>query len=229
MTKQEIYDILRLGGLTHAGALGLIGNMMAESTPALKPTIAERGRTSISDEEYTRLADAGAGNFVHDAVGYGLCQWTYWSRKRQLLDYARSMGVSVGDGIMQVHFALAELKTNPEFAGVCKILNSSDNIDECADIVCRDFERPHDLNYAARRAYARQAEKEIVEDASAPAVPATPAGETDGSAQPEVDLALMVLQACMQRDGFWPGAIDGIKSPEFCAALKKYAAAVASC
>ena len=228
MKTKEIYDILRAGGLSHAGALGMIGSMMAEAGPSLPSNITERGRTSLSDEEYTRAADAGTWDFVNDAVGYGLCQWTYWSRKRQLLDYARSMGVSVGDGVMQVHFALAELKTNPEFAGVSKILHSSDDIDECADVVCRDFERPAVCDYANRRAYAHQAEKEIGEGASAPAAaPVAPTGEADGSAQPSLTISptadVVLLQTAMALDGAWDlEKIDGINTAEWRVAFRGY-------
>ena len=107
MNAQEIYNILRAGGLSRAGALGMLGNLMAESS--LIPNIVQRGLTTLSDEEYTRLVDEGKRNF-EDNIGYGLAQFTYYSRKRALLEYARSYGVSVGDGYMQVNFILKELR-----------------------------------------------------------------------------------------------------------------------
>ena len=72
MKAQEIYNILRAGGLSRAGALGMLGNMAAESS--LIPNIAQRGMTNLSDETYTDRANKGTIDFVRDSVGYGLCQ-----------------------------------------------------------------------------------------------------------------------------------------------------------
>lgn len=159
MKAQEIYNIFRAGGLSRAGALGMLGNMMAESS--LIPNIAQRGMTSLSDAEYTDKADRGTINFVRDAVGYGLCQWTFWSRKQALLDYAKTYGVSVGDGTMQVNFALKELRE--DFASLFKMLCESDDIDACTDKVCNTFERPAVNNYMTRRSFAHKFEAEIPE------------------------------------------------------------------
>ena len=128
MKAKEIYDILRAGGLSHAGALGMIGNMMAEAGPSLPPNIAQRGMTNLSDETYTDRANKGTIDFVRDSVGYGLCQWTFWSRKQALLEYAREYGVSVGDGPMQVNFCLTELRD--DYSNLFKMLCESDNIDQ---------------------------------------------------------------------------------------------------
>lgn len=160
MKAQEIYNILRAGGLSRAGALGMLGNLAAESTPELKPNIVQRGFLSISDEEYTRQVDNGTRNF-EDNIGYGLAQFTYFSRKRALLQYARSYGVSVGDGYMQVNFILKELRE--DFGNLFKLLCESDNIDQCADKVCNTYERPAVNNYMTRRSFAHKFEAEIPE------------------------------------------------------------------
>ena len=159
MQAQEIYNILRAGGLSRAGALGMLGNMAAESS--LIPNIAQRGMTNLSDETYTDRANKGAIDFVHDSVGYGLCQWTFWSRKQALLEYAREYGVSVGDGPMQVNFCLTELRD--DYSNLFKMLCESDNIDQCADKVCNTYERPAVNNYMTRRSFAHKFEAEIPE------------------------------------------------------------------
>jgi hypothetical protein len=57
------------------------------------------------DEEYTMLVDGGFyPDFVKDKAGYGLAQWTFWSRKQALLDFAKSKGKSIGDLQMQLDF-----------------------------------------------------------------------------------------------------------------------------
>lgn len=106
MSAKEIYIRLREYGLTIESACAMLGNMQAESS--LKSNIAQRGMTSLSDEAYTTRADNGALDFVNDGVGYGLCQWTYHSRKRALREFARARGVSVGNEAMQVYFACEE-------------------------------------------------------------------------------------------------------------------------
>lgn len=154
-SDREIYLLLIEGGLTPAGAAGSMGNMYAEST--MKSNIAQRGMTNLSDEAYTAAVDThdhGAEYaFIHDAVGYGLCQWTYYSRKAALLEFAKSKGVSIGDTKMQVEFYLHELQSYP---GVLYVLTTSDDVKQCSDIVCTEFERPAVNNLDARYRYSME-------------------------------------------------------------------------
>lgn len=207
MKAQDIYDLLRAGGLSRAGALGMLGNMQAES--GLKEDIAQRGMTLLSDEEYTRQADNGQLNFSRDAVGYGLCQWTYFSRKAALLDKAKACGCSVGNGTMQVEFCLDELIH--DYPAVFQLLCSSDSIDECSDTICKDFERPAVNNFLTRRSFAHEFASVVVDgkDEEPPVVfPADP--------------SIICIQAVMQFNGYWEDRIDGQKSRKFFDALRKF-------
>ncbi len=208
MKAQEIYDILRKGGLTRAGALGMLGNMQAES--GLKPDIAQRGMTTLSDEEYTRRADAGTIDFPHDGVGYGLCQLTYFSRKQAYQNKARACGLSVGNGPLQVEYCLDELRN--DFPSVLKVLTTSTDIDECSDLVCREFERPAVNNYLTRRAFAHGFESECVDGHSD--------GDDDHPDYPP-DPSVMLIQAVMQYNGYWV-EIDGRKTSEFFSCLRQF-------
>ncbi len=80
------------------GVAGLLGNIRAES--GCKSAVLQRSyekKLNITSAEYTRLVDERAyPDFVNDKAGYGLAQWTFWSRKQALLDYTRSKGVSIG-------------------------------------------------------------------------------------------------------------------------------------
>ena len=156
MNPNDIYTILCESGMTHAGALGLMGNMMAESN--LIPNIAQRGMTKLTDAQYTAAVDNGLMDFA-DSVGYGLCQWTAISRKRKLLQFAKANGKSVGDGDMQTRFACLEMQA--EYPKTWQMLCTSDSIDACSDMVCIDYERPAVNNLEARRAYAHQLESEV--------------------------------------------------------------------
>lgn len=151
MSIESIYNSLLSAGLSRAGACGIMGNMQAES--AMQANIAQRGMTEFTDAEYTRRADCGMLDFVRDAVGYGLCQWTFWSRKQALLDFARARGVSVGDEAAQVEFCIHELRRDYPalFAALCE----SGSVYDCAARVCREYERPAVNNIGVRAAYAQ--------------------------------------------------------------------------
>lgn len=152
MSARDIYAKLIAAGLTHEGACGLMGNMQAES--ALKANIAQRGMTALSDEEYTAAAAEWPVKFTHDGVGYGLCQWTYWSRKQALFNFAQARGASVGDEGMQVEFCISELKN--DYPGLWALLCSVTDIYTAASKVCTVYERPAVNNITVRAGYATQ-------------------------------------------------------------------------
>ena len=113
MTEKIIWDCLKAQGLSDYGTAGLLGNLKAESGPS--PTNLQNsfeGKLGYTDATYTAAVDSGEySNFVYDKAGYGIAQWTYWSRKKGLLDYARAAGKSIGDTKMQVGYLVVELKT----------------------------------------------------------------------------------------------------------------------
>lgn len=153
MSARDIYAKLIAAGLTPAGACGLMGNMQAES--GMKSSIAQRGMTSKSDEEYTYGVDSGAyDGFVRDAVGYGLCQWTYHTRKAALLACARNAGTSIGDETMQVSFCIRELRQ--DYPGLWALLCSTTDVYTAASEVCTVYERPAVNNISVRAGFAKQ-------------------------------------------------------------------------
>ena len=221
MSNKTIYDQLRAVGMTAEGACGLMGNFQAES--AMRSNNVE-DRSGMDDDRYTALADSGSYDFATDYghhYGYGLAQWTLASRKEALLNTAKKRGVSVSDEAMQVDFAIWELSN--QWPKLWELLTTSHDLYECTRQVCLDYERPAVNNIDARYRAAQDFFDELAGGSDPDPAPAP-----QPSPIPEVDLALMVLQACMQRDGFWPGAIDGVRSPAFRKAIVEYAAAVAA-
>ena len=72
MSELTIYQHLRAGGLSPAGACAVMGNMFQES--AMLPNNVEN-RCTLRDSEYTSAVDEGRispDQFVHDKFGYGL-------------------------------------------------------------------------------------------------------------------------------------------------------------
>ena len=140
MSEITIWKALKAAGLTDAGAAGLIGNMKCES--AMKANNVQDGM-GYGDEEYTACVDSGKigrESFQNDARGYGLCQWTFYSRKAGLYDYAKSRGLSIGDEDMQVQFCLQEFPN--EAPDTFRLLKTSDDVYKCAEWVCKYYERP---------------------------------------------------------------------------------------
>lgn len=152
MDNESIYKILIGAGMSPEGACALMGNWQAES--GLRANNAQNGMTRLTDEEYTRAADEGTIDFVYDSVGYGLAQWTFWSRKQKLLDFARSRGVSVGDTQMQIEFCIQELKNN--YKAVWDKLCGGKDLYEATACVCTQYEKPAVNNIDTRYQYAQK-------------------------------------------------------------------------
>jgi len=153
LSKEEVFKMLREAGLTDAGAAGLMGNLQAESgIRSINLQNTYEKKFSINDEEYTEAVDSGRYDkdiFINDRAGYGIAQWTFWSRKRDLYEYAQSIGHSIGSCKMQVEFLIKEL--NKDFRKVMEVLKTTDSVQEASDIVLEKFEAPAVLNYDARR------------------------------------------------------------------------------
>lgn len=148
--EATIWKYLVANGLTEAGAAGLMGNLQAESglNPKNLQNTFEK-KLGYTDEAYTAAVDSGKyTNFVKDSAGYGLAQWTYWSRKQALLQFAKAKGRSIGDIQMQLDFLVGELKGYP---AVDRVLRSAGSIREASDAVLLQFERPKDQSEAVRK------------------------------------------------------------------------------
>ena len=154
-TGDVYYDYLKASGFTDYAASGIYANLQAES--AMKPTNLQNSyekKLGMDDATYTAAVDSGAyTNFVRDSAGYGLAQWTYWSRKQALLNYAKSQGKSIGDGIMQMQFLVKEMSK----ALITK-MNAAKSASEAAKIFMLEFERPANQSASAQNARAKIAE-----------------------------------------------------------------------
>ena len=140
---QFIWNFLKKEGFNDYGTAGLMGNLQAES--GLLPNNLQdtfNSKLGLSDEEYTKRVDNGTyTNFVHDSAGYGLAQWTYWSRKQNLLNFAKSKGKSIGDLEIQLQFLITELR-NSYRNSVYNILKTATSIQQASDVVLLNFECP---------------------------------------------------------------------------------------
>lgn len=166
MSKKEIYQTLRSGGLSRAGALAMMGNIGAES--GFKSDIVEM-TCSMSDLDYTHSVNIGAiskEQFSTDGYGYGLCQWTLAYRKRKLWDFAYMDNSSIGDENMQTRFILQELTTEGEYQSLYKYLCTTQNMNEAVQKICDKYERPAELarNLSDRIKFAQECANEAFDD-----------------------------------------------------------------
>lgn len=176
MSIQTIYARLVRAGMSPVGACAMMGNMQAES--AMKADNVQNGM-GYTDADYTAAVDAGAIDFVSDQRGYGLCQWTYPARKRNLLQFARSRGVSISNEDMQVDFCIKELQT--EYASLWKYLTTATGIYEAAGRICREYERPAVNNVDVRAGYANEFYMSLGGmDVGTPVGPAIPSQDPKG-------------------------------------------------
>ena len=131
--------------VTKEGAGGIMGNLYAES--ALKPNVYEtskHGAIGLSNDEYVSRVNSGAyskSKFINDGAGFGIAQWTYYSRKAALYDKCKG---KIGNLNCQLEYLVQELKS--DFAKLFSYLKSSHDLKECSTRVLKDFERPANAN-----------------------------------------------------------------------------------
>lgn len=127
------------------GVAGLMGNLFAES--ALNPKNLQGSyETSLgfTDDSYTAAVDSGAytrDQFINDSAGYGLAQWTYWSRKQGMYDFWKAGGYdSIGSIYLACDYLYFELVNS--YPSVLRDLKNASSIREASDTVLHDFEKP---------------------------------------------------------------------------------------
>lgn len=151
-TAEKIWNYLISKGFTKQGAAGTMGNLDHES--GLQPNNLENSRNGIlgSDTYYTSAVNNqtySKNEFINDRAGYGLAQWTYYTRKRGLYELTVEQGLSIADLKGQLDFLIKELETG--FKSLLNLLKTTNSVDEASDAFLKQFEAPAILNYKERR------------------------------------------------------------------------------
>lgn len=140
--EEKIWNYLMTRINNPYGVAGLMGNMYAES--ALRPNNLQQTyekKLGYTDESYTKAVDSGKyKNFVHDSAGYGLVQWTYWSLKKYLLDFAHQRNTSIGDLEMQLDCVCTQLAE--QFNSIWVFICNATSVKAASNKVLLEFERP---------------------------------------------------------------------------------------
>ena len=128
------------------GVAGLMGNLQAESGFHCDRV---QGDIPYSDysKTYTSNVDNGViseHDFVHNAPnggGYGLAQWTYYTRKQALYNMYKSGNYSsIGSVELACDYLWYELQN--DFPSVLTVLKNASSIRIASDKVLHDFEAP---------------------------------------------------------------------------------------
>lgn len=159
---QTIYNLLRGYGLSEAGALGMLGNWECESNCEPYRVQGDYQASRAISKAYVDAITSGRMSeeqFARDGKGFGLAQWTYPQRKRNLYDFALGCMKPIDSCSMQVDFAMWELQN--EYSGLLSYLKTAEAIWDCTDRICREYERPAVNNVQARYEAALSIRKEL--------------------------------------------------------------------
>ena len=136
------------------GVAGLMGNLQAESGNISYRLQGDFTNTLYRSINYTNNVDSGLisrNDFINDSQGYGLAQWTYYSRKADYYDYMVSGGYSsIGDVTGAASFLIWELQNN--YSSVWSTLQNATSIRQASDAVLYYYENPLTPNPDAREA-----------------------------------------------------------------------------
>lgn len=149
--EERIWDFL-IGKIGNAyGVAGLMGNLYAESGLRANNLQNSFERSlGMSDVEYTAAVDSGKytrDQFVKDSAGYGLAQWTWWTRKAALYDFKEDR--SIGDLDMQLGYLWQELSTS--YRGILPDLTGATSVYNASTAILVKFERPADQSEAMKQ------------------------------------------------------------------------------
>lgn len=149
--EEKVWFALIAEGYSEYAVAGLMGNLMQESgfkSNNLQGTYEKK--LGMTDETYTNGVNSGTyTNFVHDSAGYGLAQWTYWSRKEALLAFSRDMGTGIDDEDMQINFLIKEIKERG-----CPQWQSATNVNDACYYFEKEFEQAGNPQMGNRLTYA---------------------------------------------------------------------------
>ena len=185
--EKTIWDFLleKLGN--EYAVAGVMGNLYAECSLRSNNLQGTYEKSlGMTDAEYTAAVDNGTyskESFVNDHAGYGLAQWTYYTRKEKLYDYAEAQKKSIADLGMQLGFLWKEVSA----AKWLNDLKNAKSVLEASNIILTKFEMPADQGETVQTKRAGYGERyyEKYHVAEAPAEPDDPVDNGTSDEKPQ--------------------------------------------
>lgn len=153
---KKIWDTFKAVGFTDIMTAAIMGNLYDEShfNPSNLQNSFEK-KFKMNDEGYTSIVNSRLypeESFIKDGAGYGLAQWTFYTRKQALYDYTINSGYKINDLNRQLSFIINELTIN--YKGAFNMLREAKSIKEASNIILTQYEKPADQgsNVQNRRA-----------------------------------------------------------------------------
>lgn len=144
-TIQYIWDYISNACGNDFGTAGLLGNIKAESGIIPYRLQGDFSSGYIKSKDYTINVDNGTytkEDFIHDSKGYGLAQWTYYSRKENYYNWVSASGGSIGSAENGVSFLVNELQEN--YPSVWQAMVNATDIKTVSDKVLHEYENPRE-------------------------------------------------------------------------------------
>lgn len=142
------------------GVAAAMGNFQVESynVPFCRQGDVPPSQVSI---DYTNSVDNGStsvASFVNNGPGgggYGLAQWTWYTRKQNMIDIAKANGWSIGS--IETAMGILSLELTGGYSGVLSAMQSATDLKSASDTWLHNYEAPGDqgeIQQKIRHAYA---------------------------------------------------------------------------
>ena len=149
--EEKVWFALIDAGFSEYSVAGAMGNFQQESGfKANNLQGSYENSLGMTDETYTDGVNNGSyTNFVHDSAGYGLAQWTFWTRKQAFLNYTKEKGVGIDDEEAQIGFLIKEINERG-----CPKWKAATSVEEACYNFEKEFEQAGNPQMGNRLTYA---------------------------------------------------------------------------
>lgn len=141
----KIWTYFKIGmGTSDTVAAAIMGNSYVESRFNERQV-----QDTVEDKENYKYK-------INDNVGYGLFQWTYPSRKKDLIKIAESMNMGINNVNTQLETLKNEVLYSSDHKDMWIKMNNTSNCDEATTLFFDNYEGVNDSSLAARKKAANK-------------------------------------------------------------------------
>ena len=150
VNESKIWQALKQIGFTDFASAGIMANIFVES--GFKPDNVQNSfeKRLGTDAEYTKKVNERTytrEQFANDSAGYGLCQWTYHTRKSALYDFCMCRSTKIDNIVDQLLFMTQECRNS----GLFDRLNKCTSPYDAGVLFMLNFEKPKDQSVTAQK------------------------------------------------------------------------------